>query len=136
VRYNVSENDARKNGHGSIHVWGDVREAMIHNNTVFLSPSVDGNSAAITFGANERALFFERRAATNVKVWNNLFQTTGGAALVAASPDDGVLFQGNNYFAAGESFRILWGGVEYRSLSEWRAATMQERDDDSKDNPR
>lgn len=68
VRYNISENDGRKNSYGGIQVWGDVRNADIHNNVVFMTPPADGSPRAITLQSNKQALFFENVGATNVHV--------------------------------------------------------------------
>jgi hypothetical protein len=63
-----------------------------------------------------------------VHVRNNIVQTTGGLGLVdVGGGQNGVLFQGNDYFPTGAGFRILWQRRTYTSLSDWRAVTGQER---------
>ena len=46
VRYNVSENDARKNSYGAIDFWNGRRQGIsnvnVYNNTVYLTPAASG----------------------------------------------------------------------------------------------
>ncbi|MBN1269782.1 MAG: hypothetical protein JXB04_09355, partial [Kiritimatiellae bacterium] len=64
-------------------------------------------------------------------VRNNILQTTGGVRLVevtASQLDSGneILFQGNDYFASGSDFQILWSGTTYTNLADWRTGATQE----------
>ncbi len=115
VRYNISQNDGRKNGYAGIHTYGNIQGAEIYNNTVFVSQTT----------GSPRAVWIST-AAANVHLRNNIFYTTGGAALVdIAGGQSGWQCQGNCYFASS-SFAILWNGVNYSSLDAWRTATGQE----------
>ena len=42
LRYNVSQNDGRKNGRAGMQIWGNVTNSNIYNNTVYITPT--GNS--------------------------------------------------------------------------------------------
>ena len=126
IRWNVSQNDARRNNYASIHLWGRIRNAVIHNNTVFLSagPSI----ARAMHGRNNtiETLDFE-----NIRISNNIFVTTGSLALVDFSNSSldnstGVRLEGNAYWPSGGAFRINWRGTQYTSLEAFRAASGQE----------
>jgi hypothetical protein len=122
VRFNVSENDARAYDAGAITVYsGPVDNAEIYNNTVYLAGrGGTGYAAAQVFAWYGSGLHLR----------NNIFMTTQGVPLVQTSASiDGtdLLFQGNDYFASGAAFVILYGGQTYNGLNSWRNATGQEK---------
>ncbi|MDQ3035321.1 MAG: right-handed parallel beta-helix repeat-containing protein [Myxococcota bacterium] len=126
VRYNISQNDGRRNGYGGIHFWtaasesasNPVRDVDVYGNTIFVSPSASGSPSALRFQTGTR----------DVRVHNNLFVTTGGVRLAdIASGQTGLLVQGNAYWSSGDDFRIVWRGTSYATLEAWRAATGQEQ---------
>lgn len=127
VRYNVSEQDARRNPtHAGIQVWGQVRNADIYNNTVYVGPASDGTAHALAIDAPKKS-----PGATGIRVLNNIFQTTDGVALLEVGPNgleprSTFLFQANDYYPSGGSFRLAWGGRVFEDLDAWRAATGQE----------
>lgn len=120
IRYNISQNDARKNSFGAIHVWNGgsgIDRCEIHNNTVYVSPAPSGTPRAV----------YLQTSARDLRVRNNILITTGGLRLVdAVAGQTGVLFQGNDYWASGAAFRVRWSGRTYSGLTAWRAATQQE----------
>lgn len=120
VRYNISENDGRKNGYPSIILWNGgsgIRNAEIYNNTIYMSAAQTGRPSAVRFV----------NATTNIHLRNNIFVTTNGLTLIdVASGQSGILFQGNDYYASGAAFVLRWYGTGYSSLSAWRTATGQE----------
>jgi hypothetical protein len=123
IRYNISENDGRKNGYGGIHLWssganGGIQDAQIYNNTVYMTPSGTGTP---------RALYVQSGGVKGVKIWNNIFQTTGGLELVYVDRLTDLRFEGNNYWAGAGNFKINWGGTVHASLGNWRDKTGQER---------
>jgi peptidoglycan/LPS O-acetylase OafA/YrhL len=124
VRYNVSQDDGRKNGYGAIHLHDEnfargVRDCQVYHNTAYVSPSP---------GANPSAFFVQELAATHVRVRNNIFQARDGVPLITVRAGQKDLsFQGNDYFADGGPFRVTWEGETYHDLAAWRAATGQER---------
>jgi Concanavalin A-like lectin/glucanases superfamily/Right handed beta helix region len=120
IRYNISENDGRKRGSGSIELWNGgsgVRDVDVHNNTVFSSSDGDSAAPAVKFISGSK----------NIRIRNNVFITSGSGPLVwVAAGQDGLVFRGNAYWASGAPFRVEWSGTEYASLAEWRRATSQE----------
>jgi hypothetical protein len=129
VRYNISENDARKSPkHSGLHIWGGVRNAEIYNNTIFTSASDRGSPRAISIvNAGIRDRF-----ASGIHVRNNIIQTTGGVNLIEVEPGQLVgaqdlLFQGNVYYPSGDAFRIVWGSRALGDLAAWRGEAGQEQ---------
>ena len=124
VRYNVSENDGRKNGVGGIQLYGNVTYAKIYNNVVYLSGRY-GNSAfrAHDIGTNGKV-------PRNVEVRNNIFYTTAAAKIINLSggvaTKGSIKFYGNAYHATS-GFKIQWGTSGYTSLNAWRSARGQEK---------
>jgi hypothetical protein len=129
IRYNVSENDGRKNGRAAIHLWGNVTNASIYNNVVYM-PYTGNSASAAVFVHNVGA---GGKAPNNVQIRNNIFYTTGGTKLISVTTaviDHAVnlKFNGNAYYSGGGSFKIQWGDMTtYGSLTSWRNATGQEK---------
>ncbi len=121
IRYNISQDDGRKNGFGGIQLWNDgsgIKNSEIYNNTVYISPAPSGSPKAISISG----------PTVNVHVRNNIFITTGGLQLVnVPSGQSGILFQGNDYWSSDDSFAIKWGSTTYTDLGSWRNATGQEK---------
>jgi hypothetical protein len=121
VRFNISEDDSRKNTYAGIYVGNDgsgISDVEIYNNTVYTTPS--------SGDAKPRAVLV--RGTTNVHFRNNILAVSGDVPLVdAAEGQSGLLFQGNDYWA-GENGKptILWAGVTLDSLDIWRSAAGQE----------
>ncbi len=123
VRYNITENDGRKNDYGGIHIWssgsnGGIQDAHIYNNTVYITPSLN---------ASPKAIMVRSAGFRNVRFRNNIVQATGGVQLIRFNYSTDVRFEGNDYWPTGGTFRILWLGKTYTSLSTWRTATGQEK---------
>jgi hypothetical protein len=123
VRYNVSENDGRRNGYAGIHAWdgnggGGLRDAQVYNNTVYVAPAASGQARGI----------YVQSPTTDVRFRNNVVEVAGGVPAIEVAPGQvGLLFQGNAYWSAGAPFALVWAGTTYGSLDAWRAATGQER---------
>lgn len=122
VRYNISENDARKNSYGAIHLWASkdsegIQNAQIYHNTIYVSPTTTGTPKAVWVqaGGDIEAAFR-----------NNLFITTGSLKLIQAQVTSNVRFEGNNYWSSGAVPQFTWGTTSYNSLEKWRTATGQE----------
>jgi hypothetical protein len=121
VRYNLSENDGRKNGYAGIDFWNGgsgIRDVDVYNNTVKMSPASGG----------PRAIRFQT-GTTNVRLRNNNIVVTGGVQLLqvaALRNQSGLVFQGNNWFASGGAFAINWNAKKYGSLAAFRSGTGQE----------
>ncbi|MCH8527546.1 MAG: right-handed parallel beta-helix repeat-containing protein [Kiritimatiellae bacterium] len=126
IRYNISQNDGRRN-YGGIMVWAAsdgnrVRDSIIHNNVVFMSPRASGNSSAFRMLGN---------AFSNIRVSNNLFITTGNNTRLvdgdSNTTTDRVLFQGNAYHHMTGTGAYRLGGNSYSSALNWSNATNQEK---------
>ncbi|HYO08533.1 MAG TPA: right-handed parallel beta-helix repeat-containing protein [Tepidisphaeraceae bacterium] len=127
IRYNVSENDGRKNGKAGIQLGGDVQNALIHNNTVYFSTTGQSTSAALQahdWGSNGKV-------PKNIQVRGNIFYTTGGANVLFLTDNvarNGSLsFAGNAYYSGGAKFNIQWGSKKFSSLASWRGNKGQEK---------
>jgi hypothetical protein len=126
IRYNISQNDGRRNGYGAIEVWGRILDADIHNNTVFTS-YVSATTKALHL--HNRGV--EQQHPERVRFWNNILQTTGGAPVVTVTSAvlDGALdvrFEHNLYWSGGSTFKLVWNGLTHTSLSAWQIASGQE----------
>jgi hypothetical protein len=124
IRYNISENDGRRYGKGALSFWssgasGGIERALIHNNTIYVTPPADGS--------RPKAVDIISGGVSDVVVCNNIFQTTGGLPLVASVTTQGIMLQGNAYWSSGQAVQLEWGSGHYTSLAAWRAATGQEQ---------
>jgi hypothetical protein len=125
IRYNISQNDARKNLCGGILLWGGdpFTGCDIYNNTIYssnrnLRPSASP-SCIFLFGSNF----------TGVHVWNNIFYSVGVPLINSTGTADTSIanFQQNDYFDSTSNVRILWGDSTFTSLDSWRNATSEEK---------
>src|SRR6185369_2163418 len=118
-RYNISQNDARKNGLGAIELYNGgsgISNIEIFNNTIFIT----------TASSTPHAVHIQT-ATTNVHLRNNILIATGTANLLTvAAGQSGILFQGNDYWANGAPLKIQWGYSTYSDLASWRLSTGQE----------
>lgn len=115
VRYNVTQNDGRKNSYAPIFTWSSITNADIYDNTIYLSPASTGSPVAVNLSAG-----------TNVSFRNNIVVTTGGMTLLKGSNGTNRFVQGNNWYTSGGAFNINWGG-NYTSLAAFQAASGQEK---------
>ncbi len=115
IRYNISQNDGRKNGYAAIFFFFYMDNTEIYNNTIYMNQT----------GGSPRAVYLQS-GTTNMRFRNNIFYTAGGARLIEVSGgQSGLLFQGNCYFASG-AFSIMQNGANFSSFDAWRNATGQE----------
>jgi Right handed beta helix region len=122
VRYNISQNDGRKNSYAGIEVWGRTIDTDIYNNTVFVSPAVSGTPSAVRVWNSG----IPDRRVSGLRIRNNILITSGGLPVVKvaatqASATD-VRFEGNNYYASGSTLRLVWGASTYNSVAAWRVS--------------
>jgi chitodextrinase len=126
VRYNISQNDGRKNGAGGISIWNGngsngIGMSKIYNNTVYMDKLNATTPSAVLIIGDQ---------AIDAKFSNNIFITKNGArhnTLYATSPSNiGVKFENNNYYAVDGSTQFTWGASAYSSLATWRTGTGQE----------
>ena len=125
VRYNLSENDGRKNSYGGIDVWGRVANTRIHNNTVRMPPASSGRPAAVRAGNGG----IESLRASGLRFHDNVFISTGGIPLLDVSPSQSsstnLRFEHNTYDPSNSTFAIVWNGGTYGSLSAWRSTGQE-----------
>ncbi len=124
IRFNISQNDGRKNGYGAITIWGvdknyRVRNSAIYNNTIFVSGNATVNgipSGVLLMGSNLEG----------VVITNNIISTSGGALLIKAEEKvdtNAVKFISNNYYSYNNNNAFIWGDHSFHSLESWRSAT-------------
>jgi hypothetical protein len=131
VRFNISENDGRKNSYGAISIWGvdsvyRVRNSFIYNNTIYLNAAsrINGTPSAIKFdGPNLSGVF----------IANNIFAVNGGALLISSDyelSEEKVFFLSNDFYAYDKQQKFKWGNLLY-SLIDWlEKASEQEKIND------
>lgn len=124
VRYNISENDGRTNS-GGITLFKGPNSTMngckIYNNTIYTSTSAS-NSGVGAFTITDWV-----SGITGIEVYNNIFQTTGGAYLVDVPSGYTATFAGNLYWSSGSTFKIRYHGINYSSVNAWRTASGNEK---------
>jgi hypothetical protein len=128
LRYNLSENDCRRWDEGSILLENPaVTDADIYNNTIYLSPNINGGGWHGNDGFSAIRIPITGQV---VRFYNNVIVTTAGipALSVESNTGPGLLFLGNVYYAAGwvptsAQPLVSWGGVPFGSLDQWRSAT-------------
>ncbi len=117
VRYNISQNDGRKNGYGGITLYSTVDNTDIYNNTVFMSEASSGSPPAIRmWNWDGKGLRFR----------NNLIITSGNVPVIAGNSGSGLYFQGNNYWSETSQLKFRFDGTSYTSLQAFRSSTAQE----------
>jgi hypothetical protein len=122
IRYNISQDDGRRNGYAGVFVWRRTADLQVHHNTVFLRPNT-ADPAVVRVSDVPAPL----GGAAGIAFRNNLFLSSSGAKLVRFedSASEAVRFEGNGYHAFGP-FRLSWDRVVLGSLAEFRSATGQE----------
>jgi len=131
VRYNVSENDGRKNGYASIVIDSGphptektrVGDFKFYGNTILMTKGPHGHRGY------PPVISIYGTKLSGVRFWNNIFIARDGMEIFNNTEEiagDSVMFQGNCYFTAGDPFKVTWNGKTYGSLDEWRRGTGQE----------
>jgi hypothetical protein len=118
VRFNISENDARKGKrYAGLWVRADQKQMSgleIYNNTVVIGPWTDQAAFVDAHGVEAR-------------LQNNIFVAAAPAApLRVEKPDQQVHFENNLYWRDNGSTEIVWGADTYSNLQMWRDRTGQE----------
>ena len=123
LRYNISENNGVRN-EGEIGLFKGpgttMNGAFIYNNTIYISPQASNPGISGMYMLNWNT------GIDNVNFYNNIFITTGGAPLINIPVGYSAYFAGNMYWTSGSPFLIKYQGINYASLSAWRAATANE----------
>lgn len=91
IRYNLSENDGRKNTYGGVHLWstgsnGGIRNTTIYQNTIISSQSTTANPAAVDCMTD---------GIYNIRFYNNIIKTDGKVAHIRGEDNPEVIFEGN-----------------------------------------
>ena len=141
VRYNISQNDGRRNNYGAITLWdggSGLKNADIYNNTIYVAPS----GSSIT-----KAVYF-KTTTTNMRFRNNIFMVDPNAAPAQTAPrlidlyvtrQPGLVFEGNNYFSTDPAKWVVRNGkAQYTTFAAFQTGMAQERLGGawSDDNPR
>jgi hypothetical protein len=136
IRYNVSQNDGRKNSFSGILLFAvdsqhPVKNSEVYNNTVY------ANALSLTDG-KPSALSILSKNFSNVNVRNNIFYVTAGVDLVnsvySLSTSE-IYLQNNNYFSSDGVYDFWWNGLHYTSFNTWRGATLGQETQGIAQNP-
>ncbi len=119
VRYNISQNDGRRNSYGALMLWSDglneIRDSHVYDNTLFVSPAPTGTP---------RGIHIAPHSTRAVSIRNNLVVTTGGIALIDVAADQQSLaIEGNAYWPSGATATYRSAGSAFTSLPAFRAAS-------------
>ncbi|HEY5990489.1 MAG TPA: right-handed parallel beta-helix repeat-containing protein [Streptosporangiaceae bacterium] len=122
VRWNISSGDTQINtNYGGIEVWGQIINGAIYNNTVVMPKrSTTASAIPLVLGSGP----------SGTTIRNNIFlsyQPGPVAYSRSALSRSAALLQGNDYYSAAGTWKILWGGTAYYSLTGFRSATQQEK---------
>lgn len=121
VRFNISQNDGRKNGYGGITCYGQLEDSAVYNNAVV--NSAPGPGACLLLRGNEQDGFPVR-----VRVFNNIFIAGGERDLLAFPKESskGHLLDFNFYQAYSKP-SIRWADDVFHSLEEFQTETNNEK---------
>ena len=124
IRFNISQNDGRKNNYGGISIWGvdstyKVTESYVYNNTIYVNDQrlVNGTPSAVLLMDNHFS---------GVLVANNIFISSGNALLVSgnAETDSSVIqFLGNRYYAESNRYNFVYNVNPLHSIKDWQQIT-------------
>jgi hypothetical protein len=125
IRYNISQNDARKNSYGAITLYAEdnlhtIKNSEIYNNTLYIDANnlVNGRPSSVN-------ILTQNYSGVNIR--NNIFYVTGGVDMMNcefALPTAEVYFGANNYYSSVSAYDFLWGGSHHTSLEQWEAAAI------------
>lgn len=123
IRYNISQNDARKNGNGAIALYAEdnlhrVKNSEIYNNTIYADANnlTNGRPAAISILTQNYS---------GVKIRNNIFYVLSGVDMINSElslSTEEIYFGSNNYYSSASQYDFLWNGNHYTSLDQWKTA--------------
>jgi hypothetical protein len=100
VRYNISQDDGRKNGYGAIHAFGSIGQTDVYNNTIYMAGADPGQDepAAVKLRAGTKQI----RLANNLLVISDVAGTklTSIPEMLDIDPAaSGYSFLRNDYFS-------------------------------------
>ncbi len=126
VRYNVFQDNGRRNNYGNLEVWGKVLNSYLYNNVIYTTRGVAGNNSAIrVHNSTIPGLYVN-----GVHFVNNIIETTGGATLINITAGEAqgaknLTFTGNVYWTNGYTPNFNDGRNTLHSLSAWRSAGQE-----------
>ncbi len=122
-RYNICQNNARKNGYGEVTFWNNstgIANAQFYNNTFYTSPTSNTSPAVVTY--------LTTNATSSLIMRNNIFYTTDTSPFVYDPyGQSGSTFQSNDYFNNSGKFIMKWNKTDYSGFSAWQTASSQEK---------
>lgn len=93
----MSLNDGRKNGYGAVHLFGDVVESEVYNNTLIVDPSGAGSPVPVRIESGSKDAHFR----------NNGFYASQGLSILRIDPmQQRLVFQGNAYISADPDLEL------------------------------
>ncbi len=126
VRYNISQNDGRKQDQAGLLLWAaspsdTITDTLIYNNTIYLAPATTGSPVGIQI----------LTAVQNVFFFNNIIDVAAGLhPLIVNNFASGevLVFRGNDYWnGSPNALGIVWGSsTSYNTLGAWQTATGEE----------
>ncbi len=122
IRYNVFQDNGRKNNYGNLEVWGRVLNSYLYNNVIYTTPGTSGSNSAIrVHNSTIPGLYVD-----GVHFVNNIIDTSNGAALInipegEAQGAQNLTFTGNVYYTNGSAFKIIDGNSTISSLASWQS---------------
>ena len=127
VRYNISENDCRKNRYGAIHVWGNVEDAVIYNNTIFNATPSTSQAYGLACRYNEDQRI-SKNFPSQLSFLNNIFYVNGSLPVISSPEADTSFHLVNNYYYTLTKFPVFeWSNRVYKTLDDWRRSSGQEQ---------
>ncbi|MDX5419670.1 MAG: right-handed parallel beta-helix repeat-containing protein [Hymenobacteraceae bacterium] len=126
IRYNISENDGRKNDYKGITLWvadqnnnGGIRDLLIYNNTIFADKGIVSSGGGVLFKSG---------GLQGLQFFNNIFYSRNGAPLIVATDTTAleVSFQHNAYYCENGTYTFVWDKSSYTSLEALRQDIGQE----------
>lgn len=118
VRFNISQNDGRKNEYGGLLCFGTLQDSEVYNNVFYFRGAEAG--AAIHFRGGK-----EDGYPSNVRVFNNIVIAAEGRAVLRVAPEaarQNNTFDFNDYFSP-TGLRMIWGDQTYQDIAAFRKAT-------------
>ncbi|HUP12804.1 MAG TPA: right-handed parallel beta-helix repeat-containing protein, partial [Niastella sp.] len=114
IRYNISENDARRNAHGAIMLWAQdtlnrVKNSQIYNNTIYVTPSA---TASLNYPVG---VLYKWTNFQNLSFFNNVIYTIDTVKILVGSYGS-TTFSNNNYYTPGKTVNFKKGGVSLDPL--------------------
>ncbi|MEO1448949.1 MAG: right-handed parallel beta-helix repeat-containing protein, partial [Bacteroidota bacterium] len=120
LRFNISENDGRKHGHGALVIWkgqGALDSLDIYHNTFYCS---DPARQALP------VVWITSSGLADIRIFNNVIMAADNCLLMESyAPVHEVSFTGNAYHSEAP-FEVRMAGQSYVSLAAWQGMTGAE----------